>query len=179
MGNIIPKKKDWLILAGYVALIYATLPYMPRASSFFSSLFGPYFRGIGDLLVTGVIIIAFMILFKANPSKRNPMFYIGITAVFILYLGLLFSTPIVAEKMHILEYGFLSYLALRAARGMRPVWAKYLFVVFIIILVGYCDELIQKFTPGRFYQMNDIVLNTVSGMLGLFAVKLLGPEHYR
>ncbi len=174
MNKVIGRVRDYLFLIGYVALIYITLPFMPKVSSFFSSLLGQHFSTITNLLLIAAIIITFAVIFKNNSRRRNSLFYIGLIILFTSYLAILvFATPIVTEKMHLLEYGFLSYLALRAVKEVKSSNKRYLYVILIIILVGYCDELIQKFTPGRFYELRDVVLNTISGILGLFVLKLL------
>ena len=174
MNKIISRARDWLLLIGYVVLIYATLPLMPGISAYFSSLFGQFFGIIANLLLIGIIAIVFAVLFKNNSAQKSPMFYAGLMAILASYTALLYVTPIPVEKMHLLEYGFLSYLTLRALSGTQPPWKRHLCIIFIIILVSYCDELIQAITPGRFYEIRDVFLNIVSGMLGLFALKLLG-----
>lgn len=109
-----------MLLIGYIALIYSTLQFMPKVNSFFSSLLGCYLDTAANIIVGAVIVVIFIILFKCNPGRRSPISYISAVAVFGSYVALLFlATPIVAEKMHLLEYGFLSYLALRAVRGSQ------------------------------------------------------------
>lgn len=178
MNKIASRTIDWLILIAYVGLIYGTLPAMPKVSAFFSSLLGRYFRFTSNAALIAIILVTFVIILKHRPRSRNLLlFYIAMASVFIAYLMLLlFALPIVAEKMHLLEYGFLGYLALRAVRGLRPVWKRYACAFFMIALVGYCDELIQKFTPGRYYELRDVVLNIISGILGLLIIKLCSTE---
>ena len=182
-----------MLLIGYVGLIYSTLQFMPKINSLFSSLLGRYFDITANILVSAIIIAIFVILLKRNSRRKSPIFYISVIAVFGLYTAILFSaTPIVAEKMHLLEYGFLSYLALRAVQGAQgkigtvpeaakgSLWGlshfsskQSLYVILIIIIVGSLDELIQKFTPGRYCELRDVALNIASGILGLFVLKLL------
>ena len=122
-----------------------------------------------------VILVIFVLVLKRRPIIKNPiLFYAAMAFIFAAYLALLlFALPIVAEKMHLLEYGFLSYLALRAVKDVSSSNKRYLCVILIIILVGCCDEFIQKFTPGRYCELRDMVLNIVSGILGLLILRLL------
>ncbi len=199
MNKIFSKDKDWVLLIGYIGLIYSTLQFMPKASAFLSSLLGRYFGLASNAALIIVILTVFILIFKRKPAIKNPvLFYAAMALIFASYLSLLlFALPIVAEKLHLLEYGFLSYLALRAVRGAqsprkvmdqpcrhceaakRPKQSLYAYAVVIIILVGYCDELIQKFTPGRYYETRDVALNIVSAILGLFVLRLYEkPELY-
>jgi hypothetical protein len=199
MNKIFSKDKDLVLLIGYVALIYSTLQFMPKVNSFFSSLLGRYFGLVSNMALVTVILIVFVLIFNRKPTIKNPiLFYAAMALIFASYLALLlFALPIVAEKMHLLEYGFLSYLALRAVQGAQgkigtvpeaskgPLWGlshfsskQSLYVVLIVIIVGSLDELIQGFTPGRYCELRDVILNIVSGILGLFVLKLLKPEHY-
>lgn len=179
MNKFFSKDKDWVLLIGYVALIYVTLPFMPNIVYFFSSLLGQYFYVTATMMLIGIVLIIFTAILRRRPVSKNSAFYMAVAAVFALYLFfLLFATPIVAEKMHLIEYGFLSYLALRAVKGVKSHHIRYLLVVLIIIVVGYCDELIQKFTPCRYYELRDVMLNIISGVLGLFILKLLKPQRH-
>lgn len=183
MNKIFSKDKDWVLLISYVGLIYGTLQFMPIIPSL---LLGQYFNIVTNTFI-GVIIMAMLIIVvKRNIRRAGPVSYIFMTAVFGSYAAiLLFATPIIVEKLHLLEYGFLAYLALRAVRGLRFRFfinseaRQSLCAILIVIIVGCCDELIQKFTPGRYCQLSDIILNIISGILGLSILKLLTPKHYR
>ncbi len=174
MNKFTSRTKNWLLLIGYVALIYITLPLMPRMTAFFSSLFGRNFGTIVNSLLIAILIIIIVVMFRYGPGWKNPIFYIGAAALFTAYSAILFfATPIIAEKMHLLEYGFLSYLALRALKGVTLPKKQYLYAFLIVIITGYLDELLQGVTPGRFYQTKDVILNIISGILGLFIIILL------
>ncbi len=202
MSKIFSKDKDWVLLIGYVALIYGTLQFMPKVNSFFSSLLGRHFGIVSNTALIIVILTIFVFIFKRERAIKNPiLFYAAMALIFASYLTLLlFALPIVAEKMHLLEYGFLSYLALRAVKRAqshiviaseakqshaviasprcfalrsKATGAKQsLYVILIVIVVGSLDELIQRVTPGRYCELRDVALNIVSGILGLFVLKL-------
>lgn len=178
MNKIFSRDKNWVLLIAYVALIYSTLPIMPGITAFFSSLLGRNFAVAANSFLIAIIIIIFAFMFKYSLIRRKLISYIAAAVLFAVYLAiLLFATPIIAEKMHLLEYGFLSYLTLRAVRGAQPLWKRYIYVIFIIVLVGYCDELIQAFLPNRVYEPKDVFLNIIGGILGLLLIMLVkGPR---
>jgi len=174
MSKIFSEDKDWVLLIGYVGLIYSTLQFMPKINYFFASLLGRYFGLVSSTMLIIAIFLTFIVIHKHKPAVKSPaLFYAARAFIFALYLTLLlFALPVVSEKMHLLEYGFLSYLALRAVKNFRSNYKRYILVVLIVIVVGSCDELIQKFTPGRYCELRDVILNIVSGILGLSILSL-------
>lgn len=116
-------------------------------------------------------------LFYTRPEGTPPAAWTGLLAILSLY-GLLLAryTSIIAEKVHLLEYGYLSYLALKVFKDMRSREVSYICVIITVVVVGYLDELIQKILPNRVYDMRDVYLNVLSGLLGLALVRLLNPQ---
>lgn len=172
-----PKTKkiiDWLILAGYVAFIYSTLSVAPSFSRTLSKLLGRNFNISVSIfiliLVTGTIVV-----FYKRLKSRRPGVYIGLAAVFFTYLLFIFSwTGQPAERMHLVEYGFLSYLVLRVMDKIRPLVMKYFCVIMAVTAIGICDELIQWLLPNRVCDIKDMIFNAVSGVLALAVIHFLG-----
>ncbi len=90
MNKIFSRDKDWVLLIGYVALIYATLPIMPRITAFFSSLLGRNFAVAANSFLIAIIIIIFAFIFKHSPIRKNPISYIAVAALFAVYLAFFF-----------------------------------------------------------------------------------------
>ncbi len=168
---------DFLILVCYVGLIYATLPVMPRVTIFLLRTYGQRsVRIFTDSLVVSSLVLAVSFLYSRF-KRKNFMAYIGLAAIIAIYAFILaYSTPIIQEKMHLIEYGFLSYLALRLFRDVRPRNAKYICVVLVVVTVGYFDEFIQKFIPNRVSELRDVYMNILSGLMALVLLRLLGYE---
>ena len=160
-----------------MALIYLTIPYTPRVRDFFIGLLGTHFDIAINVLLTAIIVATAAVIFIRRRRYYNLSFYLSVTTLLSVYAVMIYlATPVAIEKMHLLEYGFLSYLALRAVNGSGVIASETkqsLCVILIVILVGFSDEAIQRFTPGRFYQTKDVILNMVSGILSLFMLKLL------
>lgn len=168
---------DFLILACYVGFIYATLPVMPRVTIFLLRTYGHRSVKIfTDGLVASSLVLAVSFLYSRF-RRKNFMAYIGLAAIMAIYAFILiYATPIIQEKMHLIEYGFLSYLALRLFRDVRPKDAKYICVVLVVVTVGYFDEFIQKFLPSRVSEIRDVYMNILSGLIALMLLRLLGYE---
>ena len=88
---------------------------------------------------------------------------------FLLIAGIVlaYQMKIPEEKIHILEYGMLGWLAGRdlIKRGgkLRGIISACLFTFFI----GYLDELFQKVLPYRVFDVRDIVFNGLGGLWGV------------
>lgn len=165
--------RDWAFLAAYVALIYGTLSIAPKFSRFFSKLLGHNFGIFVDALIILAVAALVAASYKALASRPAAV-YAALAAILSLYAAMIFRwTKIPSEKLHLIEYGFLSYLVLRVVRHVRGRWARYLYVLIAVVVVGCCDELIQKCLPNRVCEAKDMVLNVISGVLGLALIEVL------
>ena len=82
------------------------------------------------------------------------------------------------ERIHLIEYGGLGWLAYRALRhrfaGVDLLWLAAL----TTLNIGFVDELIQGALPGRFYDAKDVAVNGLSGLLAVLAVALLDRTNH-
>ncbi|MDP3804711.1 MAG: VanZ family protein [Candidatus Omnitrophota bacterium] len=168
--------KDWVFLAAYVALIYGTLSIAPNFSKLLSRLLGNDYGLAVNIFVISVVIAA-PALFLSKIKTRPLSFYTKLAAVFFLYLFIILRwTEIPAEKIHLVEYGFLSCLVLKVTRGARSHGARYLYTILIVGAIGCGDELIQKCLPNRVCDLKDMALNFISGILGLALIGILNSR---
>ena len=79
---------------------------------------------------------------------------------------LLFLNPL----LHICEFGALSFLIFY---GFFPK-VKSIYLISLSILYAFLDEIHQYFVPYRYFDIYDIVFDTVGIILGYFAYILLG-----
>ncbi|MFA5146647.1 MAG: VanZ family protein [Candidatus Omnitrophota bacterium] len=173
------KMIDVAVLMLYIGIIYSTLSVMPVVFSFFSKLVGPK-GGLVIDIAAFVMIVTVCLLFGSRLGRNGVMPYIWLMVILSVYVYVLMEcTPIIAEKVHLLEYGFLAYLVWRVFRDVRQEWIRYLLITALVVAVGWCDELIQGTLPNRVYDVRDIYLNILSGLLGLALVMLLAPGRDR
>jgi VanZ family protein len=116
-----------------------------------------------------LIIFAWVIRLPLEPKRRKLVFLI----VFVLGLSLSWHLKIVAERIHILEYGFLGYMV---ARDLLKNYIRFktLGVVILIVAVfAFFDEGFQYILPNRCWDLRDIAFNLSGGIWGLslFLVK--------
>lgn len=167
------KRLDHILLIGYVALLYAILPVTPLITRPIESAFPSVFGAFGNTAVIVFLLVGFAV-FKDRLKKKPPAVWAGIAVILLIYAFLLiFNTPIAVEKLHLIEYGFLTYLVVRVVKDVRPQDRKYLYVVFTVTIIGICDELIQKLLPNRVCDVRDMMMNSLAGMLALVLLVLL------
>jgi len=167
------RKLDYLFFIGYVALVYGMLSITPMITKpverGYPSLFGIF----GNIAVVLFILLA-LAVFKHRLKGKSPATLAGIAAILLIYAFLLiYETPIAVEKLHLIEYGFMTYLALRVVRNVRPTDLKYLIVILTVTLIGIGDELMQEVIPIRVCDVRDMLMNSLAGLLALVLLILL------
>jgi len=92
-----------------------------------------------------------------------------------LALGLYWSWSlrIVAERIHILEYGLLGYWAARDLLQNKINIRSCILLIITISVFAFLDEGLQYFLPYRVYDLRDIAFNLTGGAWGacLFLIK--------
>lgn len=127
-----------------------------------------------DLLTdTGLIAIMVGLALMLIKSRISWKQYILAFIIFCIYGYYLKVLKIPEERIHLLEYGLLSFLVFRVYTSdwssMFRYWQTFLTVSFI----GTLDEIIQYLIPNRVGDVRDIGLNILSGLLGLALTAIL------
>ncbi|MCZ6508108.1 MAG: VanZ family protein, partial [Acidobacteria bacterium] len=75
-------------------------------------------------------------------------------------------------KLHFVEYGVLGGLFYSALRSGGARWVA-LPAVILTGLAGWLDEGIQYLLPNRWYDLQDVAINTVAGAIAIVTLVLL------
>jgi len=160
----------WIIVSGYVIFIYATLGYVRCLSDALRT------RGILSgatlailFLLCGVVITRLRQL-PSRGARRLIVFLLGVSGLSSLFL------PFPEERLHVVEYSILGWLLgwALARSGKWPAW--WWGGVLLAWLIGYGDEIIQWFLPNRVFDVRDILLNGIAGMVGLVIFAIFAKE---
>ena len=160
----------WIIVSVYVIFIYATLGYVRCLSDALRA------RGIlGSVTLAILFLLCGMVITRLRRlsslhSRMLIVLLLGISVLSSLFL------PFPEERLHVIEYSILGWLLGRAlARsGKWPAW--WWGGVLLVWLIGYGDEMIQWFLPNRVFDVRDILLNGIAGMVGLMIFAIFAKE---
>jgi len=159
-------------LAVWVA-IYATIP-----------LAGSMVRLWGSEVILGVVfgaallavIVAVVgIALQRRPSAVEVWVAVGVIAVYVALFVRMGVTPL--ERTHLFEYGLLGVLIDRALAERRTggvrVPAPPVIAVIVTALLGWGDEGLQALLPDRVYDLRDIGINALAGLVAVVAFRSL------
>ncbi len=166
--------RRWGGVLAYTVFIYGTLSVMPRI---WGALVG-YTQGRINYVGTAItaLAVAGLLLYLILRRRRLLPFLLvpPLAAAYALLLLNLEQSP--AERLHLAEYGLLSFLVLRALQIDMPRRPAYLWGWAIATGLGAIDEGIQWFLPNRVFEWKDVGLNLVSCGMGMVVVALLQGE---
>jgi VanZ family protein len=145
----------------YIAFLYF-------GSSLLRQLLMKIQQMVGDslnIIVTSslIAILLLFLYFRRIALQRQR---IALTVLLLSCYGLTFwYLHIPEERMHLLQYGLLTYFF----SGMLPNRIqgihRFILVVSLVTLVGAGDEVIQALRPDRVGDLRDVVINGISGFL--------------
>jgi hypothetical protein len=166
------RPKAWSSVFLMMALITLSLPLTPSLWRAGRQHFGRAFDALGYVvfLLIGVGIVVYLI---RSRREFGALRYVGIALLALLYLYLLHRTRFPAERLHLMEYGFLAYLCWRAFRIDLSAVKSYALGFLLSSVFGIADEAIQYLLPNRHFEMRDVTMNIIASALGLLLASLL------
>lgn len=169
------EKRLWLGALAVLVTIYATLGFAGEVAGFLQE------QGLLEIgFITGLGLAAlatFSQWLMRRPSAREVWAMLGLAAV-VLMVWVRIENP--AERSHLFEYGLLAvfvYQALRERqRNGRLSRSPVLLAILTVAALGWIDEGIQYFLPGRVYDFDDILFNTLAAFVGSVGSWVMGWE---
>ncbi|MBI3616750.1 MAG: VanZ family protein [Candidatus Omnitrophica bacterium] len=167
------RRKYWVWALGWTLTIYATL-YLVRPVCEFLKKTVPFDLAVN--IVFAACLSVTMVIFFRKYKMTDGFGYVLLLLILSGYAYGLATIPHPEEKIHFIEYGILAYLVFRALRLDHGAWAAYVGALALTAALGWVDEGIQHLLPKRYYQTSDVVLNAVSGLLGLLLVYVFSGQ---
>jgi len=161
---MIPRCKYWSCVFAWTALIYSTLSVARPVCTFLKNT-TPFALLMNSLLI--ILLMAVSFYLASNRKVRRPSTYLLLIMTVAAYAYGLSVIQVPEEKIHFIEYGVLSCLILRALKADYQSRLAYFMAFTLTAILGWIDEGIQFLLPNRYYQIDDVMLNMVSGLLGL------------
>ena len=123
------------------------------------------------LVVTAIVGSAL----KRRPGRREIWVALGVMAVYgmvVVRMGIGSE-----ERTHLFEYGLLAVLVHQAlterGRNNRRVPIPAVLTVAVTALLGWLDEGIQALLPNRVYDIRDVGVNALAGLMAIAASVIL------
>lgn len=87
----------------------------------------------------------------------------------VISLAFIFAwqQPYPSEKIHVLEYGLLGWLATRDLDKSKKAVATIFWAVLFVSIAGALDEAFQWILPYRTGEFRDVMTNIISGAFGI------------
>jgi hypothetical protein len=156
-------------VVAFTSLIYLTIPFARDIERFLRDL-----KILRTVVYCAVFIFISAVAFIVIRYIGYRLFNIIILTLFIaIYLLIIKQYSIMVEKIHFIEYGLLAFLVYHSLREAIPGLAIYPVSLIIVTAIGWGDELIQYFLPGRVYDKRDVFLNALSGALILILLYIV------
>ena len=163
------KKRAWVFVIVYVLFIYSTLYVMRDILNFLKITLGKGF----DALVYGIFGLLFFVgigfLLRSSQGAawvhiKRATWYI----VFFVIIGVIaIHLKIPEERIHLVEYGILSFFVYRALRFDFSGFILFFLTFVTVSGFGFFDEVIQGILPNRYFGWRDVLLNAIGGIMGI------------
>jgi len=123
----------------------------------------------GFVFLIGITGAIFLVSFLILIIRKRPSFLKFSIFIVVLIIGMWFcqQLKIPEEKIHLLEFAVLGWLA---SRDLIKPGRKVKGVIFALIFtfaVGVLDEVFQGILPYRYFQWCDIGFNSAGGLWGV------------
>lgn len=167
------RSKRWGMVGLWVGCIYSTL-YVVRPICEFLKKNTPFNAIVNFGMVILFAALIFIFLKRVHIQRKST--YLLLSVSLVMYVAALRWLQIPEERIHLLEYGFLAFLIYRAVILDWRSPQAYIAAFILTALLGWGDEGIQHLLPNRYYQVKDVLLNALSGGMGLFLTFVMRRE---
>ncbi len=154
----------WMSAGLWTGLIYSTL-YVARPVCEFLKQYSWFSSTINISIILCLIVIS-VIFFRKIRTERISTYFMFFCITAAYFAGMVYIS-IPEERLHFIEYGILAFLICRALIVDVKGGKVYFFAFLLTSFLGAGDEGIQHLLPNRYYQFQDVCLNSISGALGL------------
>ncbi len=173
------RSRPWLIASISLAgTIFATLEVAPKVWEWLQPMAAGHMPELAVMLAGCVCAALVVAAWTNGPAEQRARRVLLLMLVFAgagLALTTVLAGTTMAAKVHLVQYGALTWWVLNAVRfDRRPVAAA----IGIVLAVSALDEGVQYVLPSRYFDVRDILGNwwaTGLGALAWFAASRVSP----
>jgi VanZ family protein len=155
----------WSLFALGTLVILALVPFAAPIQRSLRAAIGA--QGVRWALIGVVAVLAAVAVRRISRRQAAiaPASVLRIVAVPAVAAGWMAGMEITAEAVHLVEYGVLGAVAFRALAFHTAGFRTYAAAVALTASAGVLDEVVQRLTPGRFWDLRDVGLNAAGAVL--------------
>lgn len=165
------ERLSWLLVAAWLAVIVASIPTARRLQEWVAAHLDRRLFLVATLgALAGAALLAGRGLWqRRDPLRRGQRIGFTLSAALLAYAAWsLRANP--EESLHVVEYGFLGWLLLRACSHRFRDPGVYLLAAALGSLAGTVDEVLQWIVPDRYWDYRDLLINACAASLTLMLV---------
>jgi len=167
------RRRAWIYVGSMMLCILLTLPTTPILWKWAIDTFGSGINYIAYLVFFFAFLCLCFLTIRRQAETRVKCFLILSVFVLLYYCLLKYQCRFPAERLHLAEYGILSYLLYVAFRMDFQEGKAYALGFITASGFGLFDELIQFILPNRVFEIRDVLTNIMAAGLGLLVIKFL------
>lgn len=163
------ERRSWSWVVAWSLTIFAAVPLARGVQVWVRESLGEAaFAWFAIGFVGVAVVAAARARVRARPpggsAEHGPLLWLlAVAAVFVAATASLWSNP--EEAMHFVQYGVLSLLLHRALAHRLRDRSIYLTATLGCVFVGGLEEVLQWFTPDRYFGLRDVALDGLGGAL--------------
>ena len=169
---------SWLEVAMWTMLIYLTIPFARGIQQFITQYTSRVLFSyvVVACILTGTLLgVLYLWRRRADVSRLQFTWLVGTSMIYLGSTYHLRQTP--EEALHFIEYGVLGILVFRAFSHRMRDGFIYVCTFLLCTILGTFDEMIQWFTPRRYWDYRDVWLNmTASGLMQIAFAQGIRPR---
>lgn len=164
-----------MILIAYLATAFFILPFSEEIFRFLAKFTNAFPQSTAFLVKAalgafGGVLIAYVLMGR-KPYKIPRLIALGLIAWMSISVIRGIESPF--DRLHVIEYGLLSFLLFRILRFYVATTAIYLWVCLLVLVAAIIDESVQLFLPNRSFSLYDMWLDIVVAVLAQLTIALV------
>lgn len=160
------ERTDWILAAAWTLFIYTVIPFARTIQAWVDEHAGRVWFGYATYAAVAAGLVLLAAQARRGRLTLTPARWAGLAALALCYAaGAYHLRANPEEALHLVEYGILSVLLLRAFSHRHRNRAAHAAALLAGAWLGAFDEIIQWITPRRFFDVRDICINILAGAL--------------
>ncbi len=162
----------WSLIGCYVTFIYSTLYIMRPILNFLKATLKSYLNlsvGVMFLIILSLVLVHII----SNREHYSVNQYLWFSFISCLYGLVLYILELPEEQVHFIEYGILSALIYVALTHDINNESIYFLSAIIVFVFGTIDEVIQWVLPNRCFDIRDLIMNGIAGILAQLLIAMV------